>query len=96
MAKDATIVIDGTSYTIPKLNIGQLEEVAEAFDGSRTKIPFLILKIAMRRATPKVDFDTLSPSMDEIGDAVQAILQTAGLQKSDANPTPLKVVGESS
>ena len=86
MAKEAKITLDGVEYTVPALNIGQLEEVSEAFDGPRTKIPFSVVRIALARATPKADFDAMSPTMDEIGSAVQAILETAGLQKSDANP----------
>ena len=92
MPREAKFTLDGVEYTTPALNVGQLELVTEAFDGSRTKVPFAVLRIAMTRAIPKVDLDTVAPSMDEVATAVQAILETAGLQKGDANPPQLKVV----
>jgi len=93
MAKEATITLDGVSYVVPALNIGQLEDLTVAFDGAKARIPFEILRIALARVEPQVDLRNLTPTMDEVGTAVQAILETAGLQKNQGNPpTPLLVV----
>lgn len=86
MAKTAQITLDGTTYTVPAPNIGQLEEITEIFEGPRSKIPFGVLRITMKRADPKIDFDVASPSIDEVATAVQVILKLAGLEKADANP----------
>lgn len=95
MSKDAAIILDGVTYMVPPLNIGQLEDVSEAFEGPRTtKIPFAILRIALSRATPKADLDAICPTMDEIAEAVRMILLGAGLQKPDANPPVLTVVAK--
>ena len=96
MAREAKCTLDGVEYTVPALNIGQLEQVTEAFDGPRTKIPFAVLRIAMHRASPKIDLANASPSMDELATAVQAILETAGLQKGEANPPQQTAVAASS
>ena len=92
MARSVTVQLDGIPFVVPALNIAQLQDVAEAISGTAPAITgFGILKIAMRRATPAPDWDTLAPGLDEIGEAVQAILKMSGLQKPE-NPT-LAVVG---
>jgi hypothetical protein len=92
--RDIAIVLDGETFRVPALNIGQLELVTEAFDGPRSKIPFAIVRIALERATPAADLKKIAPTMDEVADAVKVILTAAGLQKSDENPPVLKVVNE--
>ena len=80
------IGLGGTEYTVPALNLGQLERVSVlAIEGS-VGSGFAMLKIALERALPKPDFEQMAPTIDEVGNAVQAILKLSGLQKPDANP----------
>lgn len=78
-----TITLGETKYEVPKMNIGQLEEVTEAFELPPIKRPFAILKIAMRRAEPKVDnFADLEAGNDEISVAIPAILKNSGFAQA--------------
>jgi hypothetical protein len=86
MARDVMVTLDGQNYQVPALNIEQMEDVAEVLQGPPQKAGFSVLKIAMRRANPKPDFSNMSPTFDEIGNAVKCILELSGLQQPDANP----------
>lgn len=87
MAREAKVTLDGVDYTVPALNIGQLQEVSAVITGGAAAVGgFDILKIALRRATPKADLETIAPTMDEVGAFVQEVLKLSGLQKPDANP----------
>ena len=82
MAKrSAQIVLDGETYTIPALNVGQLERLTEAFDGPASRAPYGLLRIAMERAEPHVNggLDTIEPTIDEIGAAFKVIAELSGL-----------------
>lgn len=84
------VTLGGTDYSVPKLNIGQLEEVTAAFDMLPVRRPFAILRIAMRRATPVIEnWDEVEPGNDEVAAAVSAILANSGFQKADpSGPNP--------
>lgn len=94
MARESKVTLDGVLYTVPALNIGQLEKVTEAFELPRGKVPYAILRIALERSDPKADLEKLSPTVEEVADAIKDILRVAGLQDKDENPTEpnLKVV----
>jgi hypothetical protein len=78
-----TIKFGDTEYSVPKLNIGQLEEVTAAFDLPAMRRPFAILRIALKRADPKVaDPNAIEATNDEIADAVMQILQSSGFGKA--------------
>jgi len=94
MAKVVNITLDGQDFVVPALNIGQLESLTAAFEGPKSAIPFSVLRIAMARSTPQTDIANMTPTMDEVSAAVHAILETAGLQKADANPPHLTVVAK--
>lgn len=87
MPRNCSIRLDETEFTVPALNIAQLQNVAEIIaSDSPSKGSFSILKVAMERATPTADWTALAPTLDEIADAIAAILKMSGLQKPEANP----------
>ena len=87
MAKEAKVTLDGTEFTVPALNIGRLERVSAVIsNGAGSNGAFEILKIALEKASPAPDLDTLAPTLDEVAAAVKAILVLSGLQKPDENP----------
>jgi hypothetical protein len=89
MSKSITVTLAGTEFTVPKLNLGQQREITRLFSSPAADISFDILAIAFRRAEPKVlDLNALEPDFDEISKAVGAILETAGLKKSESPPAP--------
>lgn len=87
MTRSVKVTLDGIEFEVPAMNVGQLEDVAETTAGATVgNVGLKILRIAMRRSTPKPDFETLAPTVDECGNAVRAIMELSGLQKPDANP----------
>lgn len=94
MPREIKVTLGETEFTVPALNIAQLQDISEIIAAGvpTTSAGFTILKVAMKRATPAPDWDSLGPTLDEISDAVQTILKLSGLQKPDANPQ-LTVVG---
>jgi hypothetical protein len=86
------VTLGGVDYDVPKMNIGQLEEVTVAFDLPPARRPFAILKIAMKRAQPAIpDFGAIEASNDEIAMAVRAILFNSGFEgakKETSAPNP--------
>lgn len=76
MPKSVTVILAGDPYEVPHLNIGQLQEITES-DGKS----FAVLRIAMRRAKPKiVDLDAIEAEPDEVAAAVKGILIASGLK----------------
>ena len=88
MPKEARVTLDGNEYVIPALNLGQLEDIAKVITatGAGTSGGLEILRIALRRATPKPDFETFAPTFTQIGDVVKSVLELSGLQEPDKNP----------
>jgi hypothetical protein len=87
MARTAKVTLDETEFSVPALNIGQLERVSAVISAGRgSSGAFEILKIALERAAPKPDFEALAPTLDEVAAAVKAVLVLSGLQKPDENP----------
>ena len=90
MARTATIVLDGTNYEVHALNIGEIEQVQDAMDGPSKKVAFLILRLALKRATPPIAdqdrFVMLEPTSDEIREAVQAIMKLSGMEEKQSAP----------
>ena len=66
MARTAQITLDDKVFTVHALNMGELDEVFELFDGPTRKVARGVLAIAMRRAEPKLNgaFDALEPTLD--------------------------------
>lgn len=89
MARKTTVVtLDETDFTIPALNLDQLERAGIAVtELGAQRAPFAILRIAMERAEPKmVDPEDFAPSPDQIGAAITKIMVLSGLQQPDQNP----------
>jgi hypothetical protein len=85
------VSLAGKAYSVPMLNIGQLELVTDALAGPPMRATFAILKIALKRATPPVPKpDEIEATRDEVAAAVDAILVQAGFKEAkDPNaPTP--------
>lgn len=85
MSRQLKATLDGSEYTIPALNIDQLESVATIITGPARAAGLDILKVAMKRATPAPEWETFAPTFDEIGAVVQKVMEMSGLQSS-ANP----------
>src|SRR5882672_2617566 len=89
--RTATITLDGESYTVHAFNIDELEQLAGIISDDNVQASaraFLILKLALLRAEPKVaDVGSLEATLDEVMEAAKAITDLAGL-KAAANPQP--------
>lgn len=84
MPKTATIRLGETDYIVRAFNVGELEQVLELSDTlSRAKMPFAILRLALRVAVPPVASETLDATPIQIGIAVDTILELSGLKSAD-------------
>jgi hypothetical protein len=87
MPKTITVPLGGTDYTIPMLNLGQLEDAAVVLSGEPARASFGVLRIALSRATPKVeDVAALEIDADELKSAVEQILTLSGLSTKKKVP----------
>jgi hypothetical protein len=89
MPKTITLKFGDAEYTVPQLNIGQLEQIAELVNATeetaiaRLKQAVGILGVALSRSTPPVGkIQELEASSDDITEAVTSILQMSGLAKA--------------
>lgn len=87
MATTARITLDGKEYTLRAFNIGELEEVADLVQSEKPhKLPFAILRVAMRRAEPRVeDVNALEITAAELNKAIETIQGLAGLTVPGGN-----------
>lgn len=85
----AVIKLGGVDYTVRAFNIGELERVADAFQGPSHRAAFAILRIALERADPRpADPAKVEATTDEVTAAVPILLRLAGLQQPDQSPPP--------
>lgn len=76
------IKLGGQEYDVPMLNIGQIEEMSEIENLAPLKRTLGTIRIALKRATPKVDeFTEIETTAEEIGIAFGRIMIAAGLAK---------------
>lgn len=91
------ITLGGVVYSVPMLNIGQIEEMAGVEDLPPLQRSLGTIRIALQRATPPIPdaFKEIETSPHEIGEAFKKILQAAGLTKADGpnEPAPGKAPG---
>lgn len=82
MGRTATITLDGKEYLVHAFNMRELQEVGEIIGNGSAHIVsgMKILEIALRRAEPKVDLDTLEPKMPELNAAIPEILKLSGIE----------------
>ncbi len=79
MATIIKITLGEVEFDVPRLNIGQIEEIA-AITASGKSRPFDALRIAMTRATPACeDLSSVEASPLEISAAMEAILKASGV-----------------
>lgn len=93
--KTATIALGGETYTIHAFNIDELEQLAGILSNDAIQSSaraFMILKLALLRAEPKVaDVGSIeADSIDEIVTAAKVIADLAGL-KAAANPPTAEI-----
>lgn len=89
MSKTAKVTLAGIEYTVHAFNIGELEEIAELVGGNATpgRVSFQVLKIALRRAEPKIeDPNAIEAEPEEIKAAFDGVLELAGLKQATENP----------
>lgn len=90
MARTAKITLGDQEYTIHAFNLGELEEIGELIataDDKAGKVSFQILKMALRRADPKVeDAGTIEATMEQVSAAATVILELAGLKTKEPAP----------
>ncbi len=86
--KTAKVVLGGDEYEVHKLNVGELEEVVDILENTaKARVPFAILRIALKRATPAVpDAGAIEAEPAEVRDAVVAILALSGMTPTIAAP----------
>jgi hypothetical protein len=93
MGVSVKVTLGGVEYTIPKMNIGQLERVSELTttkvgDDGKPRVvissAYKMLEIAFERSDPRViDFNSIEADHDEINEALPVIL--AMNRKPDKN-----------
>src|SRR5690242_4270296 len=94
MPRTATFLLGEVEYTVPALNIDQLERVTELYAAidmvdrkAVSRLPFQIVNIALERCIVPNPVGVVSPSsLDEVRDAMSKIAVLSGLQQPDANP----------
>ena len=85
----AKVSLGGVEYAVPPLNIGQIERLAEAFQGSAARAPFEVIRIALVRASPAVGsggVDAIEATIDEIRAAAEAIMAASGFTQPASPP----------
>ncbi len=81
------VILAGEPFTVHAFNIEELEIVADILEGPQRKAAFAIVRLALARATPKVDDPkAVEASMSEIREAVPKIMKLAGLEQAAENP----------
>lgn len=88
MAKTINITLGESSYAVPHLNMGQIEELSEIYEepdyassARKFKTTKRIATLLLRRAEPKIeDFSTIECTTEELAVAIRSILAASGLQ----------------
>lgn len=91
MAKTVKVILGGTEYTVPRLNIGELEELTEIVTSTPAhRLAFHVLGIALRRANPQPpeDIKTIETDGPEIAEALSKIMVLAGMKDPDSENPP--------
>lgn len=91
MSRTFEITLGGTVYAVPRFNLGQLREIAQIrgeSDAERAEVPFTILAMALKRATPSVVDEAalleIEPEDGEFAEAMRLVMENAGLRAKAA------------
>lgn len=88
MPKTTEIELGDQKITVPALNLEQLETVMDAFNANApAKVPGIVIRTALSRCEG-VDVSKLEPTLPQLADATQKILELAGLKKPENPPAP--------
>lgn len=80
MADPITLILGGSSYSIPPLNLGQRKRITQKAATSDGALGFDVLMIALERAEPRpMKIDELMPSQAELLAAFMALAEQNGL-----------------
>lgn len=83
MSSSIKVKLGETDYHVPKMNIGQIEDMAELDKGG--KWTFLALAILMRRATPGIeDIREIEAAPDQVRVAIETIMRGSGYELPDS------------
>ena len=93
MPKTATIRLGDEDYVIHPFNLGELEEVALLMEGPSGKVPFGLLRIALRRGSPPSTPNEIEATTEQVRVACDVILQLAGLGATGSPPQPAGSAG---
>ncbi len=82
------IQFGGVEYDVPRLNVGQIEELSEIENTAPLKRSLGTIRVALKRAVPKMpdEFTDIETTAEEIGVAYAKILIAAGVAKAADDP----------
>jgi hypothetical protein len=80
MSNTIKITLGGKKIEVPKLNVGQLREVARIFAGTKEEISFDVVQLALKRVEGAGNLDDIEAGFDEVAKAAADILVNAGLK----------------
>jgi len=86
MPKELKTKLDDMEFTIPAMNIAQLQKCAEVMKKGDFSGGLEILRIIFERANPQPNWETFSPTMDEIGATVRDAMALSGMGKKEDDP----------
>lgn len=86
MSKTFDIVLDGTTYAVKPMNLGQLRQLAKMTRTMDTAdVGFELFGMMLKTAEPPVeDWEALTPTPEELDRAMRQIMEAAGLSKGEA------------
>lgn len=92
MSTTFPITLGGVKYEVPRFNLGQLRQITQfkaASEIEKADIPFTILAMALKRATPPVPDEeallAIEPGDGEFEAALIAVMEAAGLRSKMGN-----------
>ena len=89
MPATVTVTLGETTHEVPKMNIGQIEDL-QALDVPPSKWTFAAIVIIMRRATPKIDnMRDVEAEPQQLRAAIEQVMANSGYKVPDPNaPAP--------
>ena len=86
MASTIKVKLGDAEYEVPKLNIGQLEDIQALGDLPPTKWSFAAIAILMRRAKPVItEIREVECEPAQMSEAIQQVMRHSGYKVPDPN-----------